>query len=108
VVGQVALDQRRELRREPQLDALRTDIPAHNVQRFGVEPAARIDDVGPAGANTFGTVPADRDHRGGSVTEHRRPDQTRYRRLDGWKSQRADLDGHQNRDVVGRTAQVVV
>ena len=43
IAGHVLLDKVREVWREPQLETIRTGVPAHDVQRFGVEAAARIE-----------------------------------------------------------------
>ena len=69
--------------------------------------ATRIQDVGTAGADLFGAAFADRHHRRCSVAEQCPRDERGDIRI-GLLRKRAKLYRDQDRDVVGRTAQIVV
>ena len=69
---------------------------------------AGVDDVRSDRANLAGTAFADRDHRAGAVTEQSTADPARDLGLQRREGQRAQFHRQQDRDIIGRSAQIVV
>ena len=103
VLTEVARDDRRDLGVENDPQAGRADVEPHRALAAGIEPAAAVEDLDPA----LALGPADDDGRG-AVTEKPARDEVGHAHVVGLDGEGAQLDGDEDRDVVGMPQEVVV